>query len=66
MELGRRASRDTALLPQVAAMIRDPRNMRVLTAAAASISQLGTEGLIAGGRRAGGGAGPRARRRMGA
>ena len=49
MELGRRASSDTALLHQVAAMIRDPRNRRLIAVGTASVSQLGTAGLIAGG-----------------
>jgi len=49
MELGRRAPPGTALLWQVAGMIRDPGNRRLITAGAVSISQLGAAGLIAGG-----------------
>ena len=49
LELGRRASDDTALLPDVAAMIRDPGNRRLITVGAVSVSQLGTAGLLAGG-----------------
>jgi hypothetical protein len=49
MELGRRASGDTALLEQVADMIRAPENRRLVTVGTASISQLGTAGLVAGG-----------------
>lgn len=49
MKLGRRASSDTALLPRVAGMIRDPGNRRLITIGAASICQIGTAGLIAGG-----------------
>jgi hypothetical protein len=49
MELGRRASDDTALLPDVAVMIRDPGNRRRSTIGAVSVSQLGTAGLLAGG-----------------
>jgi hypothetical protein len=49
MELGRRASGDVALLPQVAVMIRDPGNRRLITVGAVPVSQLGTAGLLAGG-----------------
>ena len=49
MELGRRSSSDTTLLQQVADMIRDPENRRLITVGTASVSQLGTAGLIAGG-----------------
>jgi hypothetical protein len=49
MELGRRATGDSALLQQVAAMIRDPENRRRVTVGTASISQLGTAGLAVGG-----------------
>jgi hypothetical protein len=49
MELGRRASSDTALLEEVADMIRTPENRRLITVGTASISQLGTAGLVAGG-----------------
>lgn len=48
MELDRRASGDTALLHQVAALIRDPDNRRLITAGTVSVSQLGTAGLVAG------------------
>jgi hypothetical protein len=49
LELGRRASSDPALLQQVAAMVRDPENRRLIAVGTASVSQLGTAGLIAGG-----------------
>ena len=49
LQLGRRASADTALLQEVADMIRDPENRRLMTVGTASISQLGVAGLIAGG-----------------
>jgi hypothetical protein len=49
MELGRRASSDTALLQEVADMIRTPENRRLMTVGTTSISQLGTAGLVAGG-----------------
>jgi hypothetical protein len=49
LELGRRASSDTALLQQVAAMISDPQNKRLIAVGTASVSQLGTAGLVAGG-----------------
>jgi hypothetical protein len=49
MELGRRVPADTALPHQVAGMIRDPGNRRLITAGAVSISQLGAADLIAGG-----------------
>lgn len=49
MELGRRASSDTALLQEVADMIRAPENRRLITVGTTSISQLGTAGLVAGG-----------------
>jgi len=49
MELGRRASDEAALLPQVAALVRDPGNRRLRTVGAVSVSQLGTAGLLAGG-----------------
>ena len=48
MELGRRSAGDTALLQQVADMVRDPENRRLITIGTASVSQLGTAGLIAG------------------
>jgi hypothetical protein len=49
MELGRRAASDTALLQEVADMIRAPENRRLITVGTTSISQLGTAGLVAGG-----------------
>jgi hypothetical protein len=49
MELGRRASGDTALLEEVAEMIRAPEYRRLITVGTASISQLGAAGLVAGG-----------------
>ncbi len=49
MELGRRSSSETALLEEVADMIRDPENRRLVTVGTASISQLGAAGLVAGG-----------------
>jgi hypothetical protein len=49
MELRHRASGDTALLQEVAAMIRDPQNRRLVILGTTSISQLGTAGLVAGG-----------------
>lgn len=49
MELGRRASGNTALLEEIADMIRAPENRRLVTVGTASISQLGTAGLVAGG-----------------
>jgi hypothetical protein len=49
MELGRRASSDTALLQEVADLIRAPENRRLMTVGTTSISQLGTAGLVAGG-----------------
>lgn len=49
MELGRRASSDTALLQEVANLIRAPENRRLITVGTTSISQLGTAGLVAGG-----------------
>jgi len=49
MELGRRASTDTALLQEVADMVRAPENKRLITIGTASISQLGAAGLVAGG-----------------
>jgi hypothetical protein len=49
LELSRRASGDPALLQQVAAMIRDPENRRLIAVGTASVSQLGTAGLVAGG-----------------
>lgn len=49
MEPGRRAPYDTALLPDVAAMIRDPGNRRLITVGGVSVSQLGAAGLLAGG-----------------
>ena len=48
MELGRRASGDTALLQEVADMIRAPENRRLTTVGTASVAQLGTAGLVAG------------------
>src|ERR1700733_15397339 len=50
MELGRRASRDAVLLQEVAEMIRAPENRRLMTVGTTSISQLGTAGLVPGGR----------------
>jgi hypothetical protein len=60
MELGRRASCDTALLHQVADMIRDPENRRLMAVGTVSFFQLGTAGSspAANRRRTGGGAGP--------
>ena len=49
MELARRASGDAALLQEVAGMIRAPENRRLTTVGTASVSQLGTAGLVAGG-----------------
>ena len=49
MELARRASTDTALLQEVADMVRAPENKRLITIGTASISQLGAAGLVAGG-----------------
>src|ERR1700744_2506897 len=49
MELGRRASRDPALLEEVAVMIRAPENRRLMAVGSTSISQLGTAGLVADG-----------------
>jgi hypothetical protein len=49
MELGRRATGDSALLHHVAAMIRDPGNRRLIAVGTVSVSQLGTAGLVAGG-----------------
>jgi hypothetical protein len=49
MELGRRASRDAALLQEVAQMIRAPENRQLMTVGSTSISQLGTAGLVADG-----------------
>ena len=49
LELGRRASSNPALLPQVADMIRDQENKRLIAVGTASVSQLGTAGLVAGG-----------------
>jgi hypothetical protein len=49
MELGRRASSDTALLHQVADMVRDPENRRFIAMGTVSLSQLGMAGLVAGG-----------------
>jgi hypothetical protein len=49
MELGRRASTDTALLREVADMIRAPANRRLITVGTTSVSQLGAAGLVAGG-----------------
>jgi hypothetical protein len=51
LELGRRATGDTALLEEVAVMVRDPGNRRLITVGAVSVSQLGTAGLLAGGGR---------------
>lgn len=48
IELGRRSAGDTTLLRQVADIIRDPENRRLITVGTASVSQLGTAGLIAG------------------
>jgi hypothetical protein len=48
MELGRRASNDTALLQEVADMIRAPENRRLITVGSTSVSQLGAAGLVAG------------------
>jgi hypothetical protein len=49
LELGRRASSDSALLHEVAEMIRAPEYRRLITVGAVSISQLGAAGLVAGG-----------------
>jgi hypothetical protein len=49
MELGRRASSDPALLQEVSGMIRARENRQLMTVGTASVSQLGTAGLIAGG-----------------
>jgi hypothetical protein len=49
MELGRRAADDPALLTEVAALIRDPANRRLITLGPVSVSQLGTAGLVAAG-----------------
>ena len=49
MELGRRASDDATLLLEVAIMIRDPANRRLITVGTVTVSQLGTAGLLAGG-----------------
>jgi hypothetical protein len=49
MELGRRASRDPALLQEVADMIRAPENTNLMTVGTTSVSQLGVAGLVAGG-----------------
>jgi hypothetical protein len=49
MELGRRAAGDPALLTDVAALIRDPVNSRLITIGLVSVSQLGTAGLVAAG-----------------
>lgn len=49
MELGRRASSDTALLQEVADMIRAQQNRQLMTVGTASVSQLGAAGLVAGG-----------------
>jgi hypothetical protein len=51
LELGRRASADPALLRDVAGLIRDPENRRLLTVGTVTVSQLGTAGLVAGGGR---------------
>ena len=47
MELGRRAADDPALLTEVAALIRDPANRRLITIGPVSVSQQGTAGLVA-------------------
>jgi hypothetical protein len=49
MELGRRASSDTALLQEVADMVRAPENRQLMTVGTASVAQLGAAGLVAGG-----------------
>jgi len=49
MELGRRASSNTALLQEVADMIRAPENTQLMTIGTTSVSQLGVAGLVAGG-----------------
>jgi hypothetical protein len=49
MELGRRASSDTALLQVVSDMIRAPENTQLMTVGTTSVSQLGVAGLVAGG-----------------
>jgi hypothetical protein len=49
MELGRRAADNPALLTEVAALIRDPANRRLITIGPVSVSQVGTAGLVAGG-----------------
>jgi hypothetical protein len=49
MELGRRASSDSALLEEVSGMIRAQENRQLMTVGTTSVSQLGTAGLIADG-----------------
>jgi hypothetical protein len=49
MELGRCAADDPALLTEVAALIRDPANRRLITVGPVSVSQLGAAGLVAAG-----------------
>ena len=49
MELGRRAANDPALLTEVAALIRDPANRRLMTIGPVSVAQPGTAGLVAAG-----------------
>ena len=49
MELGRRAAADPALQTEVASLIRDPSNRRLITIGTVSVSQLGTAGLVAAG-----------------
>jgi hypothetical protein len=49
MELGGRASREAALLQEVAEMIRAYENRLLMTVGTTSISQLGTAGLVADG-----------------
>jgi hypothetical protein len=49
MELGRRTADDPALLTEVAALMRDPANRRLMTIGPASVSQLGAAGPVAAG-----------------
>jgi hypothetical protein len=49
MELGRRASSDSALLEEVSGLIRAQENRQLMTVGTTSVSQLGTAGLVAGG-----------------
>jgi hypothetical protein len=49
MELGRRAADNPSLQAEVAALIRDPANRRLITIGPVTVSQLGTAGLVAAG-----------------